>query len=712
MSSDEPPRERAGRGAGLVAVFLSAFLAFQIQPLIGKYVLPWYGGSAAVWTTCLVFFQVLLFCGYLYAHFVSRLPARAQAAIHVPLLVVACLIPIAPHASWKPVGDESPLPRIVAMLSTTVGLPYLALAATGPLLQAWHWRILPRVSPYPLYALSNAGSLGALLSYPLLVEPRLSGPQQTAIWRAALVLLVVPCLVLAGRLWLRGGEAGPSTAFGARGGDDPPPRAAVVALWIGWAACGVLLFMAVTNQLTLNVASVPFLWVLPLSIYLLAFIVAFSGDRAYPRTPFALLLVVALAALVLLIENDVRYTTETTRVLPILARIGLYAGILFVLCMVCHGELHRLRPPPRQLTAFYLAIACGGALGGLVVGALAPLVFLLYQELQLGMLALGALYLLTRILDPAPGVPGPRRRAVAAAAGVGLLLLGAALARQTSLVLRGTVATHRSFFGVLRIQELDPDDPLKHAIALVDGAIMHGHQLLRPELRREPTTYYSRVTGLGRVLALRQQRKPALRIGVVGLGTGTIAAYGRPADELVFYEINPQVVDVARHVFSYLTDCRAGWEVALGDARLSLERESARGFDLLVLDAFSSDAIPVHLLTAEAFDVYERHLAPDGVVAANISNLHLELSTILYRHAEARRFHALEVRNLLRPERLTLAAEWMFLSRDTAFMNDVLATLRPFHESGEIRLGNRPRERHAGVRAWTDRASSLLTILK
>lgn len=708
MAAVESPRQ-PGWFVFVLAVFLSAFLLFQIQPLISKYILPWYGGTAAVWTTCLLVFQLLLFCGYAYAHLLNRFGQRAQPVVHLALLLGVCVISIVPAEEWKPAGDEDPLSRIVLMLLATVGGPYFALAATGPLLQSWSCLVFPGRTPYLLYALSNAGSLLALLSYPLLIEPFLTGRQQAAVWRSGFAVFVVLCALAAWRAW-RVGSVQETACTGESTSELPPSRGRRM-LWVGWSACGVVLFMAVTNQLTLNVASVPFLWVVPLGIYLLAFIVAFSGERAYPRRLVAAAFVIALGSIAALLELEVLYTARTPFNVPILVKIGIYALALFVLCLVCHGELYRLRPAPRHLTSFYLSIACGGALGGITVGVLAPRFLVLYQELHFGLLACAVLYVVTRFGDPASRLYRGGPRWAAAAAGLAVAALALVLTHQTALLLEGSVRTRRNFFGVLRVREAARSDPARHAYTLFDGGIIHGQQFVRPDLRREPTTYYSRLTGIGRVLKLRQQKGP-LRVGIIGLGAGTLAAYGRPADYFRFYEINPNVVDVARTGFTYLAETAAGWEIVLGDARLKLEQEPSQRFDVFVLDAFSSDAIPIHLLTAEALDVYERHLAADGVIAINISNLHFELSAIVYRHADSRMFHALEVRNQHRPEQLTMAAAWMFLSRDTAFMNEVLSTLKPLHEAEELRLGNRPPERHAHVRTWTDGYSSLLPILK
>jgi hypothetical protein len=689
------------------ASFLSAFLVFQIQPLIGKYVLPWYGGAAGVWTTCVLVFQTLLFAGYAYAHGLARLRVRTQVLVHVALLLAAAALPILPHESWKPAGDEDPLARIVRMLVVTVGVPYFALAANGPLLQAWHHRLAPERSPYALYALSNAGSLLALLSYPVLVEPNLAGPAQGSVWRAGFGLYVLLAAVLGLHLW----RAGTRTETAERAADDAPPPLARRLAWIGWAACGVVLFMAITSELTLNVAAVPFLWVLPLAVYLLTFIVAFSGERAYPRRWMGVLMVLALVAVVGVLELELRQESQSTLRLPIPLEVGILVGALLVLCLVCHGELYRLRPAPSRLTSFYLSIAFGGALGGITVGVLAPRFFLLHQELALGLLMCCGLYVGLRLREPGSRLALARGRLAPAAAGLGVLVLLGLSVRQAARMLAGSVRTERSFFGLLRVKEFAPGDERSRAFQLYDGAIVHGYQLALPELRSLPTTYYATTTGVGRALRLRQLQGP-VRAGVVGLGVGTLAAHGRAGDSFRFYEINPDVLSVAREDFHFLGDTPAAVEVVLGDARLQLEREPPQGFDFLVLDAFSSDAIPVHLLTREAMAVYERHLAPGGILAFNVSNLHLELATVVYRLAEAGQFHALEVRSSLDPASFALPADWLILSRDTRYMNRLLLELEPERASGALHLQNQARATHAGVVAWTDEKSSLFRILR
>jgi hypothetical protein len=701
---------RLGRLAFPPAVFLGAFLLFQVQPLLGKLVLPWYGGSPAVWTTCLVVFQSLLFAGYAYVHGIQRLPVRAQAAIHVALLLVAATISIVPSAAWKPAGGESPLLRIVLMLAATAGVPYLALAATGPLLQAWSWRAGPGPSPYPLYALSNAGSLLALVSYPFVVEPLLGLGRQAAVWRGGFAAFVALCVVAAATAGSAGGRPRRDAVLPAEGrGESALPDRARRLLWVGWSACGVILFMAVTNQLTLNVAAVPFLWVLPLSIYLLTFIVAFSGRRAYPRGPFAFLLVVASFALWLAVQIEIRSAGGGSTKLSIVQQIAVYGAALFVLCLVCHGELYRLRPEPARLTGFYLAIAGGGALGGIVVAVVAPLAFLLYQELHAGVLLCGVLVLATRWADPADRLHGARPRWAAGLAALGLAALACMFSLQTWTLLQDARTTRRNFFGVLRVQEVGRDHPAAHALRLWHGATVHGYQFLSPEMQRVPAGYYMPATGIGAALGLYRP-EGGRRLGIVGLGAGTLAAWGRAGDTLRFYEIDPDVVELATTDFSYLARCAARWEIAVGDARLSLEREENQRFDLLILDAFSSDSIPVHLLTREAFAVYDRHLVSRGVIAVHVSNRHLDLPRVVHPIAAALGFQSMEIHTRANLEQLTLATSWMILSRDGSFLQRLADALAPQRAAGDVLVGTRASA--DGASLWTDDHSNPFGILK
>ncbi|HKW37058.1 MAG TPA: fused MFS/spermidine synthase [Burkholderiales bacterium] len=666
-----------------VTIFLSAFLLFQVQPLIAKMILPWFGGSAAVWTVCMLFFQLLLLCGYVYSHAYAtrRIPARRQ--VHVALLALAAAtLPLAAGAAWKPSGGEDPTWRILGLLAASVGLPYFALSTTGPLVQAWHARSHPGAAPYRLFALSNLGSMLALLSYPLLFEPLLSLRHQAAIWSAGFVLFALPCGLLAWRD--RGGEAPSSWA---EAGEKPGPG--LQALWVALAACPSILLLAFTGHMTLNIAAIPFLWVLPLALYLLSFVLCFEASGWYRRWLF----------LPLLAAGFVAVCVTLTRSNPsIWGLIPLYSATLFAACMVCHGELARSKPHPRHLTGFYLMLALGGALGGVLVGLVAPGAFDDLYELPLGMVALAVCVTLALQRDRASffhGRFGAAARLVFLAATVAL---AAQLARTYRANSADTRVTARNFYGVLNVRDTgEGPDAMR---VLSHGTIIHGKQFLEEDRRDWPTTYYGATSGVGLAI-LDSRARGALRVGVVGLGAGTLAAYGRRGDVFRFYDINPRVVELARSEFSFLKDSPAKVEVQLGDARLSLEREAPRNFDVLALDAFSSDAIPVHLLTVEAFRAYFRQLRSGGILAVHVSNRYLDLVPVVQRAAEALSLELREVDNYDDEPVGVYRSDWLLLSASpTAFEGPLLREVAQ-------RVDAEPR-----VRLWTDDYSDLYHILK
>ncbi|HZP84567.1 MAG TPA: fused MFS/spermidine synthase [Chthonomonadaceae bacterium] len=683
-----------------VTIFVSAFLLFQVQPIIAKSILPWFGGTSAVWTTCLLFFQTVLLLGYLYAHGLAEyLADRRQRRLHTALLVVSlAALPILPRESWKPTGTEEPTLRVLLLLLVTVGLPYFLLSTTGPLLQAWYTRGgmhggRPRPFPYRLYAISNAGSMLALITYPILVEPRLTLHQQAWTWSAGYALFVLLCGLLALRTQPRAVSL-PETD-GERAEPTAPPEPAVkptwqmALFWVALSACSSVLLLAVTTHLTQNVAAIPFLWVLPLSLYLLSFIVCFGSRTWEWKKPFLALPPLALGAMGYAVVN-------TFQNLDVEFLVPLFAAGLFVCCLLCHGELARLKPHPRYLTAYYLMISIGGALGGLLVGVAAPHLFSDYYELPLALAACTLLALFVLYYDPTTRGWDLNWLALCALTALFLLYLGKSV--------EGVHETYRriarNFYGVLRIS--DPDDPQSEDAVrtLTHGTIRHGSQFLAPQRRREPTTYYGRDSGIG--LAIRiAQAHPQDRIGIIGLGTGTIAAYSRPGDVYRFYDINPLVVQIARTEFSYLKDSPAQIEIALGDARLSLEREPPQRFDVLAVDAFSSDAIPVHLLTKEALALYFRHMKPDGIVAVHVSNRYLELEPVVAQAALALGKQARLVESGDDDDNEIAAASW------------VLVANRPeIFDSPVLKDKTSPIKIRPDLRTWTDDYSNLYQILK
>ena len=630
--------------AYLAPVFLGALLLFQVQPVVARFILPWYGGTPAVWTTCMLFFQIALLVGYAYAHFISaRLAPRAQAIVHCGLLVLAVGMlavmglgsgaPLLPSAGWKPTGDEWPVGRIILTLAVSIGLPYAVLASTSPLLQAWFHRTQPGASPYRLYALSNAGSLIGLVTYPFIIEPALTMRAQAFLWTGLFVLFAASYAYSASRV-ARLTEAPIADADAAV--DESKTTAWQWALWLTLPALASVMLLALTNQMCQEVAVVPFLWVVPLSLYLLSFIICFDHERWYRRDVFVPILVAMVVVGLALVElrEDVSVRTQVVA----------YSTLLFACCMVCHGELVRLRPAPRHLTSFYMAIATGGALGGVFVGLVAPFIFSSYMEVHI---ALGASLVVACVAILENAVWWLRATRVAymllAVLAVGWILGGMPGAPYyVGNPYPDTILRQRNFYGVLRVGRRDVDDAEQARHVLINGNIIHGFQYLDRERRRWATTYFSRDSGVGRAIDHHQRRDdPAgMSIGIVGLGTGTLAAYGREIDRLRFYDINPGVVDVAWNsdCFTYLSDCPTDVDVIIGDARISMERQLLEGsqqFDVLVLDAFSSDAIPAHLLTREAFGIYIEHLRrPDGILAVHVSNRVLDLKPVVRAAAQ------------------------------------------------------------------------------
>jgi len=608
-------------GLYAITIFAAALLLFEVQPMIGRMVLPWFGGSAAVWTTCLLFFQSVLLLGYLYVHWsVSTLSPRRQSWLHLTLLAGSLLaLPLTLNAAWKPTGTEDPALRILAVLASSIGLPYFLLSTTGPLLQAWYAAERSHAAPYRLFALSNLGSMLALLSYPALVEPNLTLQRQSAAWSVGYVLFAVSCGCLAWHAARR-----PVYRLDPdRAPQGPPIR--LLGLWAFLAFCPSVLLAAVTAHLTQNVAPIPFLWVLPLTLYLLSFILCFESARWYKRWLFLPLFAVALAAMAFAVLFHEGRSS-------LLTLIALFSGSLFVVSMTCHGELAGLKPNARHLTTFYLMIAAGGMLGGIFVGLIAPRVFNAYHELPIG-LVLSALSVVLALDYVRTGWLHRGRIKIKWALLLALVLgLIGPLVREAAAVRHEVRLMARNFYGTLTVKDAGTGASL--ARKLYHGSIIHGMQLLSADYRRIPTTYYTQRNGVG-IAILGTRSSAPQRVGVIGLGAGTLAAYGRAGDTYRFYEVNPLVITIAQGQFWFLRDSPARTEIALGDARLSLEREPPQRFDVLVVDAFSGDSIPVHLLTKEAFALYFHHLKPEGVMAVHVSNKFLDLAPVVKAAADA-----------------------------------------------------------------------------
>ncbi|MBL9202807.1 MAG: fused MFS/spermidine synthase [Opitutaceae bacterium] len=757
-----------------LTIFTGAFLLFQVQPLIGKYILPWFGGGPGVWTTCLLFFQTLLLGGYAYAHFSSTwLKPRQQVIVHLALLALSlALLPITPSATWSTHVDGDPNVRILLLLVATIGLPYFVLSSTGPLMQQWFSQTNPGVSPYRLYALSNVGSLLALLSYPLFFEVYFPRQTQGTMWSWGLVGFVLCCGYCAWMLWRRAPAPAAAVEDTAAANDQPAGGAESVApapeaatpfvdklLWVTLPMIASILLTATTNKLCQEVAVIPFLWVLPLSLYLLTFIISFDHARWYHRGVFTVLTVLGTGVIcqVLPVGNDA----------PMKLQIIAYNAALFIACMVCHGELYRLKPPPQRLTSYFLLISLGGALGGFFVAIVAPAIFFDYRELQLGLWLLsyvlgvlcfrhrsremalaagvGALALVVVLpllrsgFDDTPGIgeefvvffkdrwryivagvvmlaacvvdlgrwgvsavwtPRMACFVMALSVGLGALFIHTWNEKTSTTVLSAT----RNFYGTLKVYDYYPNDEEDNYRLLLHGATTHGLQFTKPEKSLIATSYYAESSGVG--LAINHLPEGPRRLGLVGLGTGSLSTYGRKGDYLRIYEINPDVERLARSHFKYLDYCQADLEIAMGDARLVMEREIAgnkpQRFDLLALDAFSSDAIPVHLLTKEAFALYLKQIRKNGVIAVHISNRYLDLQPVVLRLAEHYKLNVLTISDDNTPDWWVYSTTWMLLTEDKDFLQQ--EKIRDAAEKDEPKKKEWP--------LWTDDFASLYAIMK
>ena len=684
-------------------IFCSAFLLFLIQPIASKHILPWFGGSAAVWAICMSFFQALLLAGYAYADWTSRRwPPTRQVLVHTLLLLVGfATLRVLADPSWKPQGDEDPSLRILLMLLVSIGLPYFLLSSTGPLVQSWVARSVVDARVYRLFSLSNLASLLGLLVYPFLIEPRFTLGRQAQVWTAVYAVFSVLCVAAAIVFLKRIGGSVPgaghpsvrepapaSRSNGSASAAAPMPTAGERWRWFVLSALGSALLVAVTNHLTRDVAAIPFLWILPLVLYLLTFVICFESDRWYRPGLWRLPLLALTGACAYSLWAGSSWTAPGGgSTLP--GAIVVFSAGLFVQCVFLHGELALRRPAGEHLTRFYLMLSLGGAVGGALVSLVAPRLLPSYYELGIAyvLVVLVALRGVWRTGWGTAGLAG----ATALACAVFALL-------QVRDDASGARVLARNFYGTLSTADLDRADPAHAVRRLFHGSVNHGEQFLAEDRRREPTTYYGRSSGLGRAILVT--RREGQRIGVIGLGAGVTAVYGRPGDEHRFYEINPQVVDLARTEFSFLTDSQARTEVLLGDARLVLERESPNGFDVLAVDAFSGDSVPVHLITREALALYLRHVRDDGIVAFHVTNRHLQLAPVV--HTLARDAGALSI--LVHDEgdgpglRRT---DWVLVTRraDLLGRTEILEAARPF-----VVL--------PGLGVWTDDFNNLFEVLK
>jgi hypothetical protein len=690
-----------------LSIFLASFLLFQIQPLIGKFILPWFGGTTGVWSASLLFFQVLLTCGYAYAHWLSkRFRPKEQGAIHLVVLFLAILVvgwqanrwgvPILPVDSWRPDAVRQPFVWVLMVLTLAVGAPFFLLSTNSTLMQAWFKQDNPEGNPYGLYALSNAGSLVGLLAYPVLVEPNLPLRQQAYYWVIGFAFFVgvagfqaVRMLRQPTKLRLEP-ETGGEDEVGCR------PGWRDYAIWVVLSALASGLLLATTSKITQEVASIPFLWILPLSVYLFSFILAFSSGRWYPRWFFFSLLALASAAyLWFIIASRIGY----------LSQLAIYLVLLFACTMLCLGELYRRRPDPVYLTVFYLWISIGGAVGGLIVNLLVPILFKNFWEFQVG---LGIVWVLVfgYLLKNRLPVHYYLYRGLTAVAAIGTCLVFGSLYLQANTFTEDAVRSLRNFYGALSIKEKSPESAEDHRFVLTHGVTIHGYQFTQPEKRDLPTAYYVEDSGVGVAFRYHPARPSPLKVGMIGLGVGVLATYGDKGDIFRFYEINPAVIEIAKAPpFSYLSDSQAKITIISGDGRISLENEleqsGSNQFDLIVLDAFNSDSIPTHLLTVEAVRLYQEHLAEDGILAFHISNQFVDLRPVVWKLAETTGFDAIMVFHKGGDVR-TKNSRWILLTQSQEFLSNPQVIRR----RDSISIDWEP------VPLWTDDYSNVFQTLK
>lgn len=696
--------------------------------MIGKFILPWFGGTPAVWSTAMLFFQALLTGGYAYAYWlIGRVKTKNQSTIHAALILCSILIlvalsfawtsPITPDASWKPQNVDAPIFNIFKLLFVSVGLPYFILAANGPLMQAWFSRKFPNRSYASLYSLSNLGSLLGLLAYPVLIEPFLTLRSQGWMWSIGFSLFGFFAIGIA----FQTRTSLPSTVTADSVPSSGRPSSASLALWVALSATASLFLLSVTNQISQEVAVIPFLWILPLTIYLLSFILTFSGERGYHRKFYVVLFLISTALTLFVLLHATS--------LHIYWQILAYCLLLFAACMLCHGELYLLRPDAEHLTTFYLMVSIGGACGGLFVSLIAPFIFNGYWEFFVGLaMTIGIALTILRDIRHVTLSGVSRHEGSLRSGGDHSSVAGVESLRVTqkarfvfviftlvTLMLAvlsnsfsGGLFSKRNFYGVIRVRGIVVEGSNEPALVMSHGITVHGLQFTNPSLRDAPTTYYVSDGGAGLAILNHPKYGKKMRVGMLGVGAGTLAAYGQPGDVYRLYEINPVVISLAEGqggYFSFVSDSAADVTMIPGDARISLERELADGhvqnFDVLVLDTFSSDSIPVHLVTKEAFALYLEHLAPDGIIAAHITNLHLDLQPVFWQLAKFYGLSMVRI-NYEGDQNGGYESHWILLARDPALL-DV-----PAIQTHTIDLSGYSTD----IQLWTDDYSNLFQILK
>lgn len=664
-------------------IFLSAFLLFLVQPLVSKNLLPWFGGSASVWATCMVFFQVLLLAGYAYADVISKhLKVKNQVILHLALYAF-CLLSFSVLADKENINleSENPTLTIVMVLLGTIGLAYFLLSSTGPLMQKWLTKSNLNLNVYRFFSLSNLASLAALVSYPFLIEPYFSLTTQAQAWKFFFFIFSAS-ITITGVAFLLTHDNSSQIMQDAQPVEKNRPGIQQLMKWIGLSALGSWMLISVTNHITHDIAAIPMLWIAPLSIYLISFVLCFENDRWYSNKIF-FPMVIAAVAIFSLDMGDWGFSNSVNG-------IPLYIGFLFIICMFAHGELASSRPSSEHLTRFYLMTSVGGALGGLLVGFGAPFILPAYYELGIGFLAASwILYFLS--IDSI-------RRKIASL--ILIIWTSFFLHQQINSSFEKSLSVSRNFYGTLKVvDEADESDKIKSR-RLYDGNVNHGEQYLDADRRMLPTTYFGPDSGVGLLLGKAEQ---SLKVGIIGLGAGVLATYGKPNDEFIFYEINPEVVRIAQKSFTFLKDAKSDIKIKIGDGRLLLEREPSNQFDIIILDAFSGGAVPTHLLTKEAYQIYLNHLKPNGVLAFNSTNHRINVPPLIKAVADDLNLTStLIVHRVPRTEMSNLrSTKWSLVSRDpNAFRENYFKTNASDFEIIQ------------GLEAWRDDFNNIFKIIK
>jgi len=690
----------------LSIIFLSAFLLFQVQPLIAKLILPLFGGGAAIWTACLLFFQAFLLLGYLYAHILSKCKnLKAQVSIHsVALLTSLLFMPIGLKELTE-FNQSAPLTDILQLLILSIGVPYFLLSSTGPLVQKWLSYVYAskaNFKPYKLYSLSNIGSLLALLTYPFIVEPLLTLPVQLNTWSAAYIVLVVLLTIFCVQLFKLVSSDSPfyKTINGDVNNDEAEQGVSFKLDWLLWlalSAVGVVLLVSITNAMTQNIPPVPFLWILPLSLYLLTFIISFHSPKWYVRWYWYVLFILSSFAGLLMFFIGSQF--------DILSQVFIYSGILLSSCMICHGELVKLKPSTDRLTLFYLNMSLGGFLGSAFVAFVAKRYFSQFLEFPIALVCVFILlgcstYILKKSSNSSNMSNDKASGPIIISSGVFALLLVLTFVSLNQKFKQNTVELSRNFYGILSVKDVDVNGVVERR--LIDGTTSHGTQSQNENLAHIPMSYYRKDSGVA--LALQHLfLTPSMNVGLVGLGAGTLASYGRRGDSYTFYELNPNVERMARQYFTYIEQSSADVNIIIGDGRVTLQKEldnsKTNDFDVLVIDAFSGDSVPAHLLTTEAFELYFKHMKTDGVLAIHVSNSHLDLTSLVKGLANNSGYSALYFKTKATEKEVT-QTEWVVVTNNQSFIRNAKVKRLQSEWPNDDEL------------IWTDNYSNLLSVLK